>query len=108
MAVGYRPPSIENSETEVAPLARRLADLDAQRSALLAAAPRELPDDVRALHQKASAVYRVKVQEIVDTLAKGDAAAAEVVERVRGLIKRIIFRPGPDGRRELDIEAISP
>jgi DNA invertase Pin-like site-specific DNA recombinase len=50
--------AIESGEDEVPALRRRLGDLETERIRIMAAAPAELPDDLLALHPKASASYR--------------------------------------------------
>jgi site-specific DNA recombinase len=86
--------AIENGDGEVSPLVRRLKDLEAEREAIIAAAPKVLDDDVLALHPRAAEAYRGKVETIMRALANGDQAAIEAVSLVRGLITRIIFTPG--------------
>ena len=96
--------AIEDDEGEVTPLVRRLKELEADREAIVAAAPVAMPDDVLELHPRASAAYRAKVEGIQAALAKGDAAGSAAVEAVRRLIQRIVFNPQASGPAELVIE----
>lgn len=90
--------------TGSAALSARLTALESQRNELTKAAPEPLTDNVLALHPTAANRYRGKVEEIAQALAKGDAAARDVMMLVRELIQRITITPATGGGHELEID----
>ena len=58
--------------------------------------------DVAVLHPNAAASYKKKVAQILEALARGDAAALEAVAVVRGLVREIRITPAVD-KMELQV-----
>lgn len=82
-------------------IGRKLVELEAEQERLEAELAQSPDADAIALHPTASERYRVKVAEIHEALTKGDSAAREAIQLLRGLIDHIVVaptaRPGPIG-----------
>ncbi len=90
--------SKDHTREEARTLADRIGDLEAQRRAIEARIGPVYAGEIVSLHPQAAARYRQKVAEIHDALSRGDAASAEAVALVRGLVTEI--RVVPRGKGE--------
>jgi hypothetical protein len=61
---------------------------------------RDLPDDLRDIHPKVAKIYRAKVARLSEAL-RDPATAPEAAEDIRGLVGKVILKPGP-GRGQID------
>ena len=82
-------------------IGRKLIELEAEQERLEAELAQSPDADGIAIHPTASERYRVKVAEIHEALTKGDSAAREAIQLLRGLIDHIVVtptvRPAPIG-----------
>jgi hypothetical protein len=88
----------DHSREEARAFGARVAELERERTAILARTPKPIPDDVLSLHPRAAERYRQKVEDIRAALAKGHKAGGEAVLIVRDMIKKIIVAPTPKGQ----------
>lgn len=82
---------------QIETLTKRLADLEREKREISARAPKTISDNVLSLHPNAANVYRAKIENIQDALAKGDRASEEALQLVRELISSITVTPESGG-----------
>jgi site-specific DNA recombinase len=61
---------------------------------------RDMPDDLPVIHPKVAEIYRAKVARLSEAL-RDPATALEAAEDIRGLVGKVILKPGP-GRGQID------
>ena len=82
-------------------IGRKLVELEAEQDRLEAELAQAPDADAVAVHPSAPERYRTKVAEIHEALKKGEGAAREAIQLLRGLIDHIVVvpteRPAPIG-----------
>jgi hypothetical protein len=77
--------------------------LHAQQDEVAARKPRDIDDDVLALHEKAARRYGQLVEDLRAALTE-PGARQEAMTLLRELITRIVVVPTPKGRMPLQVE----